>query len=524
MSDEKEVWDRIIQGDSLNVLKSFPENSFSALVTDPPAGINFMNKEFDHDRGGRQQWIAWLTAIMQEAHRVLKPGAYGLVWALPRTSHWTATALEDAGFEIRDCVYHLFGSGFPKSLDVSKAIDKHLQAEREVLGIDRNRERKNPNGQCGSLRLEGFTSLQELKDAASRGEKTPSGADAKTTLARAERSRTQMGLVTAPATQEAQQWSGFGSALKPSVECWWLVRKPLSESSIAENVLKWGVGALNIDACRISTQEHLGRFNHARPSEHNVPDSHPNAKNLGRLQQKDAYINNSHGKRWPSHLLLSHSLWCTDETCEPGCPIAGLDAQSGYSKSRAGNRGRPWSSNGSHEGWKRQSHEGYHDGYSPIEDAGGASRFFTQLTPDVPFLYTPKASRSERNKGCEELPETMNHSTSTHSNGQGHTRMANQQERANGITSVEMKKTQNHHPTVKSISLMSWLVRLACPPGGLVLDSFCGSGSTCVACIHEGMHFIGVEQDESYVEIARARIAHARGEIGLCADRQAVNY
>ena len=119
----------LINGDSLDILKKFPDNSFDSMVTDPPAGIAFMGKKWDKDKGGRKQWIAWLESIMTEAFRTLKPGAHILVWAIPRTSHWTATAIENAEFEIRDVVTHIFGSGFPKSHNIAKAIDKAAGVE-----------------------------------------------------------------------------------------------------------------------------------------------------------------------------------------------------------------------------------------------------------------------------------------------------------------------------------------------------------------------------------------------------------
>jgi tRNA G10 N-methylase Trm11 len=125
----------IYNADCLTQLISMDDETIDSLITDPPAGISFMNKSWDGDKGGRDQWIDWMTEIMSECLRVMKPGAHGFVWALPRTSHWTATALENAGFEVRDVVTHLFGSGFPKSLDVSKAIDKAAGAEREVVGV-----------------------------------------------------------------------------------------------------------------------------------------------------------------------------------------------------------------------------------------------------------------------------------------------------------------------------------------------------------------------------------------------------
>lgn len=115
---------KLLLGDCLKIMKNSRDNQIDALVTDPPAGISFMNKEWDSDKGGRNAWIAWMTEVMTECHRVMKPGAHGLVWALPRTSHWTAMALENAGFEVQDVVTHLFGTGFPKSMNISIAIDK----------------------------------------------------------------------------------------------------------------------------------------------------------------------------------------------------------------------------------------------------------------------------------------------------------------------------------------------------------------------------------------------------------------
>ena len=214
---------KLHHGDCLEVLKRLTANSLDSLVTDPPAGISFMGKAWDDDKGGRDQWVAWMTSVMAECLRVLKPGAHGLVWAIPRTSHWTMTALENAGFEVRDVVTHLFGTGFPKSLDVSKAIDKAAGAEREKIGSvtksvgDHHYDSGSKMGRFGSKA--GVYSQVEIP-------------------------------VTSPATPEAQQWQGWGTALKPACEFWVLVRKPCSEKTVAANVLKWGTGALNIDAAR----------------------------------------------------------------------------------------------------------------------------------------------------------------------------------------------------------------------------------------------------------------------------------
>jgi DNA modification methylase len=210
---------QLLKGDCLDLMPWLvSDESVDALVCDPPAGIGFMGKEWDHHKGGRREWIEWMTEIMRECLRVMKPGAHGLVWALPRTSHWTATALEDAGFEVRDVVTHLFGSGFPKSLDVSKAIDKAAGAKGPIVG-------KNP----------AYRERQLEHDAKWE------------TAMRPEHKR-------GPATDAAKQWQGWGTALKPASEHWILIRKPCSEKTVAANVLKWGTGALNIDASRVGIE------------------------------------------------------------------------------------------------------------------------------------------------------------------------------------------------------------------------------------------------------------------------------
>jgi site-specific DNA-methyltransferase (adenine-specific) len=202
----------VIHGDCLHVLRGMHDAAFDSIVTDPPAGISFMGKAWDGNKGGRDKWIAWMQEIATECLRVVKPGAHALVWALPRTSHWTATAWENAGWEVRDRVAHLFGTGFPKSLDVSKAIDKANGAEREMVA--RVRADGKATGMDGGWR----------------------GCD--------------VYLTSGPAiTTAAKQWQGWGTALKPACEDWWLLRKPLI-GTVAQNVLQHGTGAINIDATR----------------------------------------------------------------------------------------------------------------------------------------------------------------------------------------------------------------------------------------------------------------------------------
>lgn len=173
----------LLHGDALEVLRTLPDNSVDAIVTDPPGGISFMGREWDSDKGGRDNWIAAFAEIARECLRVVKPGAHALVWAIPRTSHWTATAWENGGWEVRDRVAHVFGSGFPKSHDVSKAIDKAAGAEREVVGVTTGA--RNGNGTNND-----YGTYQSAQDG-----NYP---------------------ITAPATDDAKRWQGWGSALKPA--------------------------------------------------------------------------------------------------------------------------------------------------------------------------------------------------------------------------------------------------------------------------------------------------------------------
>lgn len=352
-------------GSGLTLIPRLPADSIDALVTDPPAGISFMNKAWDKFRA-RDTFVDFITRTALEWYRVLKPGAHGFVWALPRTAHWTTWALEDAGFEIRDKHLHLFGTGFPKGINVGKAIDEKLGAA------------------------------------------------------------------------EAARWEGWNTAMKPAYEEWILIRKPL-EGTVVDNVLKYGTGALNIDGCRI-----------AHASADDLATSL--AKNPGRkdLVTSDVYggarpqqsVNQA--GRWPAHLSLDEEA------------AAMLDAQSGGVGAAAPVRGDEPSAPIANAYNKRKRVKGaFH------ADSGGASRFF----------YVAKAPKSDKT--------------------------------ADGLVT-------NDHPTAKNTELMRWLVRLITPPGGVVLDSFMGSGSTGAACALEHVSFIGFDLDNHFVDdIATPRIAAA---------------
>jgi site-specific DNA-methyltransferase (adenine-specific) len=495
------------QGDALEVLRGMPSDSVDAIVCDPPAGISFMGKAWDSDKGGAMRWIRWLAKVMREARRVLKPGGHALVWALPRTSHWTGMALQLAGFEIRDRVSHLFGSGFPKSLDVSKGIDKLAGAEREIAG----ESRRHGSNATSYPKVPGAWTPEDYGATKPQVAKPP---------------------ITAPATPSAEQWDGWGTALKPACEDWWLCRKPF-RGSVVKTVLENGTGAINIDGCRVP---------HA-----NAADLEAHAAGVAAIKERGGVMDNSWKNssdlsgaadvtplgRWPAHVLLSHAPGCervgvrkvkastpwgkndrpplftageyvspisygdgdgfeTVENwrCAEGCPVAELDGQSGELTS------------GAHRADGASRAMGYGGIANPkarpniAADTGGASRYFTTFAP---FLYTPKADKTEREKGCEYLPKKTGGELCAREDGTA------------GLDSPRAGAgrrggRRNHHPTVKPTDLMRWLVRLITPPGGVVLDMFAGSGSTGVACSAEGFRFIGIELDPAYAEIARARI------------------
>jgi DNA modification methylase len=206
---------QVLHGNSLEVLKTLEDNSVDSIVTDPPYELGFMGKKWD------STGIAYNVDLWKECLRVLKPGGHLLAFGGTRTYHRMACAIEDAGFEIRDCIQWIYGSGYPKSLDISKAIDKKLGAKREVVG----------KGQAGLAK--GFS-----RDTGSHTVGYKEVYD-----------------ITVPASPEAKQWEGWGTALKPANEPIVLARKPISEKTIAENVMKWGTGGLNIDGCRIPAGE-----------------------------------------------------------------------------------------------------------------------------------------------------------------------------------------------------------------------------------------------------------------------------
>jgi DNA modification methylase len=425
----------LLQGNNMDLLRDLPDNSVHSVVTDPPYGLSFMGKKWDYDVPTVELWA--------ECLRVLKPGGHLLAFAGTRTQHRMAVRIEDAGFEIRDMIAWVYGSGFPKSHDVSKAIDKmdatEEQQQRRLrftvwlrsTGITAKQINEATNTQMASHYLtqksqpsimtrehlemcrhlienipEWVEREADIRSVESRNFaeretiKTRVGVDyskqriaASKTAQGLEKSTKREFAITAPATEAARQWQGWGSALKPALEPITVARKPLI-GTIAENVLQHGTGAINVDGCRVGTE---------------IIKTCAKAKggsftSVGNAQGFNGCPESTHAGRWPANLI----------------------------------------------------HDG---GLDVVKELKSAARFF----------YTAKAGGRDRNANLD--PDNP-----------------------------------NGHPTVKPLLLMQYLVRLVTPPGGVVLDPFMGSGTTGLACRREGFDFIGMEREAAYFQICKSRI------------------
>ena len=418
----------VVNFDNLYILKTYPDNYFDAVVTDPPYGLGkepnaaeLMQDwvEFGyHEVKGTgfmgKEWDAFVPqpVFWKEVFRVLKHGGHVLSFFGTRTYDWGVMSMRFAGFEVRDCIQWLYGSGFPKSHNIGKAIDKMDGNDREVI--------------------EGRQSASSLGN-----KKTMDGGIANKNY---------------KFTKGNSEWEGWGTALKPANEPIVLARKPLEKGlSVAENILKWGVGGINIDASRIGFKNDADFKESTQKNQHADFGTKPMTNNnvygdYSMVQPK----NYEPTGRFPANIILD----------EIAAEI--LDEQSGISKSTASVRNNKKRNEdnvyGGGKGIPQISLESNHS------DKGGASRFF----------YCAKASKSERNKGLEGF--------------------------------------NNGHPTIKPIKLMQYLVKMITPPNGKVLDPFCGSGTTGIACKIEGFDFVGIEQDAEYFKIAKARIKNYTGD------------
>lgn len=454
---------RLLKGDCREQLKLIPDESVDSIVTDPPYELGFMGKSWD------ASGIAYNVEVWRECLRVLKPGGHLLAFGGSRTYHRLACAVEDAGFEIRDQIMWVYGSGFPKSLDVGKAIDKMhgpekqemiikvtswIRDARDMAGLSNTdidkafglntmarhwtdvppegKQPSVPTAEQWPLLLQLLNVSEpphDVRDAIDRwleikGQPAPTWAQReivgqKTSgiANKEETNRYTIGAsksvivdITAPATDDAKRWDGWGTALKPAHEPVVVARKPLA-GTVAQNVLRYSTGAINIDGCRVGDEGATSR-----------------------------------------------------------------SAQAAYPKKQDGKEDResqPWRTGHdvvTLEGLGRWPANFIHDGSDEVLE------LFPETKPEASaarFFYCAKASKAERNAGLD---------------------------------------TPSTHPTVKPIDLMRYLIRLVTPPNGTVLDPFAGSGTTLVAAIHEHMNPIGIELTEEYWPIIEARTDHARNK------------
>jgi DNA modification methylase len=451
----------VIQGDCLEVMRGMDADSVDAIVTDPPYGLSFMGKKWDYDVPSVEIWA--------ECLRVLRPGGHLLAFAGTRTQHRMSVRIEDAGFEIRDMIAWVYGSGFPKSLDVSKAIDKMDASEEQerrrlrftawvrstgatarqiddATGTNMGGHYTTAASQPAIMTREHLDACRHLlgavpewveREADIRSVESKNFAERelvgrKTGLDGSGFGNVGHGLksteidITDPATAAAREWHGWGTALKPALEPITVARKPLV-GTVAANVMQHGTGALNIDGCRVGTL---------------APTTTRGANALGRMND-DGWTPSDDGQRvdphpagrWPANLI----------------------------------------------------HDGGEEATAPM---GESARFF----------YCAKASKRDREDGLDGV--------AVGKAGVG-------DERPSGGSNERMNKgavapRSNTHPTVKPTDLMRYLCRLVTPPNGVVLDPFAGSGSTGRGAVLEGFRFVGIEREAEYAEIARRRIAKAQ--------------
>lgn len=454
--------------------------SIDAIVTDPPYGLSdppdiaavlrAWLAGMDADVKGKgfmsAEWDAFVPgpAMWAEAFRVLKPGGHALVFAGTRTMDLMSMALRLAGFEVRDCMMWLYGQGFPKGLNVSKAIDKAAGVERdeELVPTKAGNAERRGDGEQGATYGDSHGGFRKVGD---------------------------------PVTEDAKKWDGWNTALKPGWEPIIVCRKPLLRGGVIPTVLEHGTGALNIDGCRIA-----GEVPQVTQGRESVWFSRLDESKSARRPEPATQSQPHDAGRWPANVVLSHTEGCEllgvkevasdshypaerggggisteghagqeglpesrpevevveEWRCVDGCPVAMLDEQTGE-------LGPGWFP-GERQASNRAVYGDHPNDFATAGErdtgAGGGSRFF----------YCSKASRADRDHGLV---------------------------------------GDNPHPTVKPLDLMRWMVRLVTPPEGMVLDPFSGSGTTGMATMLEGFNFTGCEQDPRFAEVARKRIGFA---------------
>lgn len=480
----------IYNDDCLKVLKTMEENSIYAIVTDPPYGLNFMGKKWDYDIP--------TVAVWRECLRVLKPGGHLLAFGGTRTNHRLACRIEDAGFEIRDMIAWVYGSGFPKSLNIGKEIDSVLGIDREVIGV---RDTLIGNGGKGNNFL-------------------------------TENSRNRRVDVTIPASAMAKKWEGFGTALKPALEPITMARKPL-DGTIVQNVLTHGVGGINVDGCRV-----LGEIAY-------VPGGlHRGSSATIVFSEGTTDLDRGPHNRWPANLIhdgsekvtavfpkdSSRFFYCAkasasdrDEGCKEVVSWENVDLKSELLGMRSQIKdisddiilrlkGYDWNT--------------ILSGKTDTDLSQQGLMFTIKIISKL--IIELKISNWSQNLSIREhILDVISMIRVSGLNLVDFVESIKKYQKSiteeetvlvlgvvNAVSKTLQKinalgKIGNGHNTVKPTDLMRYLCRLVTPPGGIVLDPFMGSGSTGKAAILEGFQFIGIEKEKQYFDIAEARINHA---------------
>lgn len=456
---------RLFHGSNKDILPTFPDASFDSIVTDPPYELGFMGKGWD------SSGIAYDVAVWRECFRVLNPGGYMLAFGGTRTWHRIAVAIEDAGFEIRDSIAWMYGSGFPKSMNVSKAIDATLMHG----GSNSRRIREANASRPGEGRI-----------GAALPQNGILGAPAEARVTNDE-----------PATDEGREWNGWGTALKPAFEPIIVARKPLA-GTVAANVLAYGTGAINIDACRVPTGDALagGRGSGSVKAAHggwNRPFmDDPDATAEAASRARDAQAKGEAMGRFPSNVLLDESQAAELDRQAPNTGGAGKasgPSLTGASTSVA--RGK------------------FNDveGTPFYGDSGGASRFF-KIIKEEPCATVPEnATTLTATTATSATPAPDGTvSAAPPADASGGTSFPPFRYEAKAPGSERPTVDGVAHATVKPLDLMRWLIRLVTRRGGHVLDLFAGSGTTGEAALLEGMECTLIELEVDHLPLILARV------------------
>ena len=486
---------QLLLGDCLERLKDIEDNSIDSIVTDAPYGLSFMGNKWDYDVPSQE--------IFEECLRVLKPGGHLLCFGGSRTYHRMAVRIEDAGFEIRDQLMWIYGSGFPKSHNIGKNVDKKLGNERQETDYIAPDGRKRWGGNSFSV--------GEEPDGRGINKRTKGNSE----------------------------YEGWGTALKPAHEPIVMARKPLSKKTVVDNVLEWGTGGINIDESRIKYQDNEN-INFDRPRLRNKEGTDWILTQAMDYTNPDYKEYNQEG-RWPANVILSHHEDCKligydEETmiggnngksgfvdgyesgdftkktlpvpiwdCVDGCAVKSLNEHTGPLKGDSPNR-KP--RNGGH----REKYVGT-DNNEKKNDVISDKTFTDSHLGASKFFYVAKPSKKEKDFG---MTNEINNQSVKFVKGGLKCEICNKWKNSGSPCKCDEPQfieqpfnstpNKNNHPTVKPIKLMEYLVKLVTPKGGTTLDPFMGSGTTGIAALNNGFNFIGIEMSYDYMEISKQRI------------------